>query len=132
MGFFNRLLNTNDKTKDSIWKVLTTEEELSVIIQRSHEKPMAIFKHSTRCSISSMAKSRLERNWDIPADKLDIYYLDLIQYRPTSNKIAELTEVQHQSPQVIVLNKGKAIYNASHNQISVEGIKEALDKTPQK
>ena len=43
------------------WKDLTTEEQLEAIKQESAEKPVVIFKHSTRCSISSMAKMRLER-----------------------------------------------------------------------
>ena len=125
MSFFSKIFNT-EKPKEGIWKTLQTEEELVAIIQKSFDKPTAIFKHSTRCSISSMAKSRLERNWDIAKDDLDIYYLDLIQYRSTSNKIAELTGVHHQSPQIILMKGGKAVYHASHSSISAEDLKAAL------
>ncbi|HQX96478.1 MAG TPA: DUF2847 family protein, partial [Chitinophagaceae bacterium] len=41
------------------WTVLNTEEQLAEIINKSHSKAQVIFKHSIRCSISSMVKSRL-------------------------------------------------------------------------
>jgi len=116
MGFFSK------KAKPAIpWIELTTEEGLEKAIQRSFEQPVALFKHSTRCSISTMAKSRLERSWNL-TDKIDIYYLDLIAFRSVSNQIASVLEVQHESPQIIVLKGGKAVYHTSHNDISVEGI----------
>ncbi len=96
------------------------------IIQESSEKPIAIFKHSTRCSISAMAKRRLERNWDIASDFLDIYYLDLIRYRSISNLIEITLEVQHESPQLILLKEGEVVFHTSHNSISVEGLKAEL------
>lgn len=111
------------------WKNLDTEAQLTEIINQSHEKAVAIFKHSTRCSISSMAKRRLERHWDIDEQDLDMYYLDLIRYRSISNQIADTLGAQHQSPQLVLIKNGKAIYNDSHNAISVLDIKDALDNT---
>ena len=58
------------------WNQLTTEQQVDELIQTSQEKPIVIFKHSTRCSISSTALSRLERAWD--ADQTPAFYLDLI------------------------------------------------------
>ena len=78
---------------------------------------MVIFKHSTRCSISSMAKNRLER---VPApDHIRFYYLDLIRYRSVSNKVAELFQVWHESPQVLLLKNGECVYDESHNAIDM-------------
>lgn len=84
-----------------------------------------IFKHSTRCSISSMAKSRLERAWD---DSIitPIFYLDLIAYREISNKIADLYSVEHESPQILFIKKGVCVYNDSHSNISVNALKQAI------
>ena len=73
-----------------------------------------------------MALSRFERNWDLDGAEIEPYYLDLIAYRPVSNKIAETIGVEHQSPQVILLKDGKAIYDTSHNDITVEGLKAIL------
>ncbi len=97
------------------WIELNNETQFLQLLES--ERPFAIFKHSTRCSISSMAKNRLESSWKINED-LPVYYLDLIQFRNVSNLIAEKTGVTHQSPQLIVIKNGKATYNASHNGIN--------------
>ncbi len=111
------------------WKELTSEKQLEEIITSSHQKPVAIFKHSTRCGISSRAKFILEDDWDISKDDLDFYYLDLLQYRSISNKIAEITQVYHHSPQVILIKNGEAIYDESHHDINVKELKEYLSNS---
>ncbi len=100
------------------WKTLNSEQQFLDFL--TSEPLFAIFKHSTRCSISSMAKSRLEREWNL---ELPIYYLDLIQYRPISSLIAIKSGVEHQSPQLIVFQNGKPIYDASHSGIDIDEIK---------
>jgi bacillithiol system protein YtxJ len=102
------------------WKTLTSEEQLSEVNAVSAHQPVAIFKHSTRCSISSMAKARLERAAE--PEGLTFYYLDLISYRPVSNKVAELYQVPHESPQVLVIRNGECIYNESHGGILMDEI----------
>ncbi|MEZ5002294.1 MAG: bacillithiol system redox-active protein YtxJ [Chitinophagales bacterium] len=105
------------------WQELTSEEQFLNLLEQQNQ--FAIFKHSTRCSISSMAKNRLENNWDID-DSTPIYYLDLIRYRNISNLIADKLNVEHQSPQLILIRNGEAIYNASHNGIDVEALKKVI------
>ncbi|MCH2043835.1 MAG: bacillithiol system redox-active protein YtxJ [Saprospiraceae bacterium] len=104
------------------------ESLLDELENHSFEKPVAIFKHSTRCSISSVAKRRLERSWDLPKEEIDVYYLDLIRYRSISNQIASQFAVKHESPQLILLKDGKVVHHSSHNMIDVDGIKAALVK----
>ena len=58
------------------WINLTNLQQLEEIKEKSAQKPQVIFKHSTRCSISSMAKGRLDRSE--PPQNADFYYLDLI------------------------------------------------------
>lgn len=99
------------------WKTLNELDQLDQIVEESHQHRVMILKHSTRCSISSMALNRLERSWE-EDNNVTPYYLDLIQYRPISNTIAEKFGVEHQSPQVIVLENGKVVYTASHMGIS--------------
>jgi bacillithiol system protein YtxJ len=106
------------------WNQLTTAQQLDEIIETSAEKPVVIFKHSTRCSISSTALSRLERAWD--ADQTPAFYLDLIAYRPISGLIAEKFDVEHQSPQVLVIDQGKCTYSATHWDISMDELKPFL------
>jgi len=102
------------------WIVLKTESQLQEIRERSADRPQVIFKHSTRCSTSQLVKKRLERE-AAPAN-LDFYYLDLITYRPISNKIADTFGIYHESPQVLVIRNGECIYDESHLGISMDDI----------
>lgn len=102
------------------WISLTSEEQLHQIKANSKLKPQVIFKHSTRCSISSVAKNRLERS--LQPDEIDFYFLDLLKYRSVSNKIAEDFNVYHQSPQILVIKNGECIYDESHSGIDMEEI----------
>ncbi|HEX2608996.1 MAG TPA: bacillithiol system redox-active protein YtxJ [Flavisolibacter sp.] len=104
------------------WITLQSETQLDEIRKKSVERPQVIFKHSTRCSTSALVKSRLERGaqpWDI-----DFYYLDLISYRPVSNKVAESFRVHHESPQILIIRNGECIYDESHLGISMDDILE--------
>ncbi len=107
------------------WINLTSEQELDKIKQESNTQPVLIFKHSTRCSISSMAKNRLDKA-QAPEDIL-YYYLDLIQYRSVSNKVAEVFSVHHESPQVLLIKNGECVYEESHNGIRMDDILEQLN-----
>ncbi len=108
------------------WIALETEEQLETIKEESNTKPVVIFKHSTRCSISSMAKNRLDRA--IPNENISFYYLDLIRYRSVSNKIAEVFNVYHESPQILLISKGECVYDESHNGISMDDINDEAHK----
>lgn len=99
------------------WNNITSVEELNKAIELSNDKPVVLYKHSTRCSISSMALNRLERAWTNTED-IQPFFLDLIAHRDLSQKIAEELNIVHESPQLILVKKGKAVYNASHMDIS--------------
>lgn len=119
MGLFS--FGASKKEQNINWVKFTNEEQLKEFIQESNDHPVMFFKHSIRCSISSMALNRVESDWDL--EDVTPVYLDLINFRNLSNLLAETFEVEHQSPQVILVKDGKSIYNASHNQISVASIK---------
>jgi monothiol bacilliredoxin len=106
------------------WIELTKESQLSEIKEKSKNKPQVIFKHSSRCSISSMAKSRLERT--TPPPNIDFYFLDLIRYRDISNKIVEEFKVYHESPQILMIRNGECVYDESHSGISMAEIEEMV------
>jgi bacillithiol system protein YtxJ len=87
-----------------------------------------IFKHSTRCSVSLMAKRGLEADWDaIPADT-SLYFLDLISHRDISAAIAEIFQVHHESPQTLLIKDGECILDSSHSDISAEEIAETITR----
>lgn len=104
------------------WYILESEQQLYNALEKSFEKTVVFFKHSTRCGTSLHAKHKLETDWKNLQAEIDFYYLDLLQHRNISNKIAFDLNVIHQSPQVIVVKNGKAIYSTSHNAISVDDL----------
>ena len=105
------------------WIPLQNEEQLEEIVANSNTVPQVIFKHSTRCAVSSMAKSRLDRK-EAP-EGIDFYFLDLIKHRNISNKIASDFGVSHQSPQVLIINNGECVYDESHSGIIFDEIEAA-------
>ena len=106
------------------WIILNSQEQLNQI--KSSECYHAIFKHSTRCPVSMMAKRRFEMGRDeIPQD-LPVYYLDLLAYREISNAIAEQFSVHHESPQLLLIKDGECIYEASHSDITTEELAEQI------
>jgi bacillithiol system protein YtxJ len=104
------------------WIELKSEGQIPEIKEKSKEKPQVIFKHSTRCSISSMAKGRLERG--VAPKNADFYVLDLISYRSISNKISAEFNVYHESPQILIIKNGECTYDESHGSITMDEIEE--------
>ncbi|MCB0734595.1 MAG: bacillithiol system redox-active protein YtxJ [Bacteroidetes bacterium] len=111
------MLFNRKKSVSSKWQKLESVQELTTILNESHHEDVVLFKHSTRCSISSMAKNRMESEMDQYSHP--IYLLDLLNHRDVSNAIANELQVVHESPQLILVRNGKAIYSASHGSISM-------------
>ncbi len=102
------------------WNKITDIAQLDVLAERSNTVSCLIFKHSTTCSISAMAKARLDRHWDFDAADIEPYYLDLLSFRPISAAIATRFDVHHESPQVLLIRNGECVYDASHLDISMD------------
>lgn len=130
MSIFNSLFGNSEDKKVSVSKVnwipLQTLQQLEELTALSHEKKVLVFKHSTRCSISRFALKQFENEFNLQ-DVMDSYFLDLITYREISNEIATRFGVQHQSPQLILIKNGKAIYDASHSDIQAEVLTKYID-----
>jgi bacillithiol system protein YtxJ len=100
------------------WIPLTSEGQLNDIVRKSAERPQAIFKYSSRCSLSDMIKDRLERK--TAPEGIDFYFLDLIAYRALSGRIATMFHVHHESPQVLLIRNGECVYDESHAGIRMD------------
>lgn len=113
------------------WSKLTSVHQLDEILKESKEKPVLIFKYSSRCSLSRMALDRLERNWvDAEMTRIKPYFLDLISFREISDQIATRFAVEHESPQVLIIENERSVYDQSHMAIEYQKIREAA-KSPQ-
>jgi bacillithiol system protein YtxJ len=106
------------------WKNITDPSQISEIQKQPGYS--LIFKHSTRCSVSAMAKRRFEMDWDIIPENTSLYFLDLINYRNISSEIAETFQVHHESPQILLIKDGDCILDASHSDISADEVAEVI------
>jgi len=125
MGLFNKIFGGSTEEKEEKvlpWIFLTSESQLEEIVRKSFEKPQVVFKHSTRCSISSVSMNKFVKNYNIPKEDADLYYLDLLNYRSVSDEVGYRFQVMHQSPQVLVIKNGEAVYDASHYAIQTDKI----------
>ncbi|WP_394421075.1 bacillithiol system redox-active protein YtxJ [Tenacibaculum mesophilum] len=123
MGVLNTIFGRKDKNeegKESFinWTPLTSVEQIKEIKELSNKQPIAIFKHSTRCGISSMVIKRFVNSFDEELKDFKVYYLDLLSYRDVSNEIGHTFQVLHQSPQLLVVKNGEVISHASHYDIA--------------
>jgi bacillithiol system protein YtxJ len=125
MGIFKNLFGSDTKKiEKSIinWIPLTDSKQLDEIVTNSNTKYQAIFKHSTRCGVSSGVLKQFERQDE--DGSIDFYYLDLLSYRTISDEIATKFGVMHQSPQLIVFKNGVAATHASHYDIMSVALEE--------
>ncbi len=129
MSFLNSIFGSSENTdspKSNVnWTELTDIAQLLEVTAISNEKPVVIFKHSTRCSISRMALKQFEREYDLN-ETVDAYFLDLIAHRDISNEIASRFNVYHESPQLILIKNGQAVYDVSHSDIDAVALKEKI------
>jgi bacillithiol system protein YtxJ len=110
------------------WINLTSKNQLEKIVTESATEPVVIFKHSTSCSISRTALDRLERNWkETELTNVKTYFLDLLSYREISKGVTEMFDVDHQSPQVLIISNGKSMYDRSHFDISFTAVQNELN-----
>ena len=112
MNFLKSIFRSETQNDSSNRIVLTEIDQIEDIINSSEEKPVLIFKHSTRCGISTMILKRFENKISIHATPY--YFLDIIKHRPLSNLIQDKFGVRHQSPQLLVIKNGKVVAHDSH------------------
>ncbi len=124
MSFFDKIFGGNNEAPEQkmFWKKIESEEDLAKAVENSFQNKIAIFKHSTSCFISRTVLKNFEKEVENSDQEVHVYYLDLLAYRPISNKIAADFEIRHESPQLIVIENGKPVNNASHQDISLSQI----------
>jgi bacillithiol system protein YtxJ len=108
------------------WEYLRNVTDFENLLSASEEKPLVIFKHSTRCPISSMALDRFNDAVSDIANLANVVMIDVIDDRPISLHVANALQITHQSPQVLVVSKQKAVYDNSHNGIQGKNVLDQL------
>jgi hypothetical protein len=128
MSIFNSIFGEpkpNSNSSNIDWIPLEVLGQIEEIITLSEQKPVIIFKHSTRCSISRMALKNFENEYDL-GESVAAYFLDLISFREVSNEIASRFNVVHQSPQLLLIVGGKSVYDVSHSSIDAQELRSKL------
>lgn len=129
MSVFSNLFGSSDKQDNSNsninWIPLTDLGQINEILSSSNEKPIVIFKHSTRCIVSRTALKQFENEYELD-NQVDAYFLDLLEHRDISNEIASRFGVYHQSPQLLLIKDGKSVYDVSHSDIDAGELKGKL------
>jgi len=128
MSIFNSIFGEpkpNSNSSNIDWIPLEDLEQIEEIITLSEQKPVIIFKHSTRCIISRMALKNFENEYDL-GENVTAYFLDLISFREVSNEIASRFNVVHQSPQLLLIVGGKSVYDVSHSAIDAQELKSKI------
>jgi bacillithiol system protein YtxJ len=121
MGLINKLFGGSSEPKEEKvlpWIALTDLEQLETIKEKSTAKIQVIFKHSTRCGISRMVMNQFVDTYDLDRGNLDLYYLDLLNYRDVSDEVGYTFQVMHESPQLLIIKNGVAVAHASHGSIN--------------
>jgi bacillithiol system protein YtxJ len=105
---------------NSFFKI-NNRETLDQLITDSTSKPVVIFKHSSACGISAAAYREME--------KLEgqVNLLEVQSARDVSRELADMTGIRHETPQVIVIKDGKAVWNASHFAVKAGAVLKAVE-----
>ncbi|TWO32765.1 bacillithiol system redox-active protein YtxJ [Seonamhaeicola sediminis] len=132
MGLLKKLFGgATEKKEEKVlpWIELNNVSQLQDIEKKSKSKVQVIFKHSTRCGVSRMVINQFVASYNLTEEFIDLYYLDLLNYREVSDKIAEKFQVWHESPQLLVIKNAVVVAHASHGQINAVDLKRFVDSS---
>ena len=120
MGLFKNIFKASEPKEEKIlpWIPLNTIAQLNYIEQKSKTKTQVVFKHSTRCGISRMVMNQFVDAYELTEKDIDLYFLDILNYRDVSNEVGYKFQVMHESPQLLVIKNGIVVENPSHGQIN--------------
>lgn len=128
MGLFDTVKDAfSGSTASDIWNTIAEPEQVDDIIEESYQRPQLIYKHSHRCSVCFMAKGSLEKAAEDIQNYADMHFLNVVNNRESSDRIAADLGIRHESPQVILVDEGKVIQHASHGSIGGDNILEVLE-----
>ena len=114
-------------TNDTLLTRLTSDDELQAAVDPSFAEPTVVFKHSLSCPVSAWARDEMllyARGKEAP-----VYEVIVQTARPVSNAIAERFGVIHESPQVLVLDKGRVVHHASHRRVTAAALRDVLRRS---
>jgi bacillithiol system protein YtxJ len=103
-------------------------EDLERLMERSRQRPQLLFKHSLTCPVSTRAHAAFQAYLQGDPDRsVEYAWLAVQRARPVSTAVAERVGVRHESPQALLIQGGRAVWNASHWEITAETLGAAIE-----
>ena len=99
------------------------------LFERSGEQPFIVFKHSLICPTSQAAEERMEQAEKRGMFPVAVYVVPVQEFRDLSNMIERMLNVEHATPQVLVIKAGQCVYDASHDAIDPAAVAQAVKES---
>ncbi|MFU8811541.1 MAG: bacillithiol system redox-active protein YtxJ [Balneolaceae bacterium] len=128
MSFFgglSGLFSGGSNGLDEAWNTISSPAEVDELLART-DRPQLVYKHSFICSISVFAKSNLESGLDELAEHADLHFIDVRGARDCSLYFADKVGIRHESPQLIIVENGKAVFHTSHGGVQLRNALQAV------
>ena len=89
---------------------------------------VVLYKHSPLCGLCDIAIAEVNAFVDANPD-VPVWMVDVISQRPMSQRLAAMLDVEHESPQVIMVRRGESVWNGSHRRVTRTRLEEAMAAT---
>jgi len=106
---------------------ITTSAQLDDLFNASSRRPVWLFKHSLICPTSAGAWHEFEKFAARQSDRALIGVIEIQRARELSREVAVRTGVRHESPQVLLIRDGLAVWHGSHWEITEQALDQAAE-----
>jgi bacillithiol system protein YtxJ len=96
------------------------EAALDGLIERSRREPVLLFNYDPYCGVNAAVRR------DVVQLDAEVAVVDVDANHNLGQAVAKKTGVRHESPQMILLKDGKAVWSASHFSITAGAVRQAL------
>lgn len=106
---------------------LSTDAELEAALSESFERPVVLLKHSEWCSVSERAIEAARGEIEEWAKRIGCRIVVVQNQRELCDSIARRLGIRHETPQILVIRNGRAVWDASHAGITESSVRRALE-----
>ncbi len=112
----------------TVFQTLSTPDQLDRALDESSRRPLVIFKHSPTCGVSAQAFESISEWMTAEVRDADFFIVPVQANRAVSTLLAQRFGIRHESPQVMVIDRGEVAWHGSHFRATADSIAAALDK----
>ena len=94
---------------------------LDEFLAKANGSAAVLFKHSNTCGVSARAYAEMSKLGE------PVGLITVQKARVVSDEIEKRWNVDHESPQVLIIRDGKAVWDASHSQVKAQQVESALE-----